>query len=78
MPAIGLALFLYTAAANITQPVAPHHPAGVTAQTGGIASPDHAPPHPLSPRVPLVEQAPKTFWGAALSLAKAALTNHGH
>ena len=72
----GLALFLYTAAANVHQPITLTHPPSVVAHGGDVTSPDHAPPHPLSPRVPLVEQAPKTFLGAALQAAKTALT-HG-
>jgi len=75
MLTVGLALFLYTAAANVQQPIALAHPPSVVAHAGGITSPDHAPPHPLSPRVPLVEQAPKTFLGAVLQAAKTALTH---
>jgi hypothetical protein len=76
MPTIGLALFLYTTAANVSLTIAPPYAAGVSAQTGGVMSPDHAPPHPLSPSVPLVERAPRTLLGAALQAAKTALT-HG-
>ena len=75
MLTVGLALFLYTAAANV-QPIALAHPPSMVAHAGGVTSPDHAPPHPLSPRIPLVEQAPKTFLGAVLQAAKTALT-HG-
>jgi hypothetical protein len=73
---LGLALFLYTAAANTQMPIALAHPPSVILHATNVTPPDHAPPHPLSPRVPLVEQASKTFLGAVLQAAKTALT-HG-
>ncbi|HEX3071665.1 MAG TPA: hypothetical protein VHX14_24090 [Thermoanaerobaculia bacterium] len=71
----GLALFLFTATANIPQSIALAHPPSVITHAGGVASPDHAPPHPLTPRTHAVELAPKTFLGALMQAAKTALTH---
>jgi hypothetical protein len=72
----GLALFLFTATANIPQSIELAHPPSVITHAGGVASPDHAPPHALTTRTHAVELARKTFLGALMQAAKTALT-HG-
>ncbi len=78
MLTIGLALFLYTAAANTQMPIALTHPPRVIAQAANVTSPDHAPPHPLEPRTPPPERPPESVLGFVLQVAKAALASHGH
>ena len=78
MLTVGLALFLYTAVANVAPPIALTHPPSVVAQAANVASPDHAPPHPLEPRIPPPERPPDSVLRFVLQVAKAALASHGH
>ena len=80
MHAAGLALFLYAATMIVpqTQEAALTAPPAAIAATQTVTSPDHAPPHPLTPRVPPVERPPDSLLRIVLEVAKVALQSHGH
>ena len=74
MHAAGIALFLFATAVNV-----PYLQQAVFAPPP-VVSPDPAPPHPIKPRVPLVEQPSAAASAArvALEIARSALRAHGH
>jgi hypothetical protein len=74
MNSAGLALFLFVATIN-TLP-AQH----VVLSPPPVASPDHAPPHPLKPRDPEARfDTPSVALARVLgSLARGVLRDHGH
>jgi hypothetical protein len=73
MQIIGIAMFLYAASVMNVPAQAVFLP-----PPAAVASPDHAPPHPLKPRVPPEETLTRAslLARALAAAAKAALGNH--
>jgi hypothetical protein len=71
MHAVGIALFLFAASANLPTQQAVLAPPPVIA-------PDPAPPHPLTPRDPEARFDTAGLARVIASLAKGVLRDHGH